>query len=283
MNTVGVRRSEGSIEGVGRVRLHFRISEVQNARGALLVTHGLGEHAARYDELAASLTACGISTFAYDQRGHGRSDGRRGHVRAFDVLLQDLDRFRREVVGMLDPAMPLFLLGQSMGGLIALRYLEEYDAPLAGAILCSPWLGTAVEIPRWQVTAVSALTRLLPALPFRNRIDPERLSRDPAVVRAYREDPLVHSRITPRLFTEASAAMGLVQRHGERITVPLLFLLAGADRIVDTQRALSFARSLASADVTIREYPGHYHELLNELDRAAIVRDLRDWLAARLR
>ena len=282
MNADGLRRSEGSFEGVGRLRLRYRTTEVQRARAAILVVHGLGEHGARYDDFATRVAGYGISTFAFDLRGHGISDGRRGHVSNFDILLQDVDRFRREVVGCIDPRTPLFLLGQSMGGLIVLRYLEEYDAPLAGAVLCAPWLGTAVEIPRWQVTAARALTHVLPAVPFRNRIDPERLSRDPDVVDAYREDPLVHDRITPRLFTEASEAMGVVLQRSERITVPLLFLLPGADRIVDTQRSLAFARSLSAAEVTIRQYPGHYHELLNEPDRIAIVRDLRDWLAARL-
>ena len=281
MSAAATRHSEGSIEGVGGLLLRYRACEVANARGALIIVHGLGDHAARYDDLAVAMATSGISSFALDQRGHGISEGRRGHVNSFDVLLQDLDRFRREVAGCTEPRLPLFMLGHSMGGLVVLRYLEEYDTPLAGAILSAPWLGTQVDVPRWQITAASALTRILPAVPFPNRVDADHLSRDPAVVQAYRDDPLVHGRITPRLFTEASSAMGVVQQRSERIQVPLLFLLPGADRIVDTQRSLAFARSLSGADITIRHYPGYYHEVLNEPDRS-VYRDLRDWLGPRL-
>ncbi len=281
MTGVSVRRSDGAFEGVGRLRLHYRMYEVQQPRAAVLVVHGLGEHAGRYHGFAEALASSGVSTFAYDQRGHGTSEGRRGHVGSFDVLLQDLDRFRREVSGLVDARLPLFLLGHSMGGLVALRYLEEYDAPLNGGILIAPWLGTAVSVPRWKITLASALTRVLPAVPFRNAIDPDALSRDPEVVRAYREDPLVHDRITPRLFTEVSSAMGMVLQRSDRIVTPLLFLLPAADQLVDTHRTLAFARSLSAQDVSIEVYPGHYHELLNEPDRVEIVRDLRDWLIAR--
>lgn len=282
MTSSVARTGEGAFEGVGGLRLRYRTHEVQQARAALLVVHGLGEHGGRYRDFAEMMGTAGVSTFVLDQRGHGLSEGRRGHVTSFDVLLQDLDRFRREVSGFIDARLPLFLLGHSMGGLVALRYLEEYDTPVRGAIILAPWLGTAVDVPRWKATMASALTRVLPSMPFRNGIDPDALCRDPVVVRAYREDPLVHDRITPRLFTQASAAMGDVLRRSDRIRTPLLFLLPGADRVVDTQRTLAFARSLAAPDVSIRVYPGHYHELLNEPDRAATVRELRDWLIARV-
>lgn len=278
IRAVGVRRSEGAFEGVGRLHLRYRTSEVPNPRAALLVVHGLGEHAGRYQQFADAMAAFGVSTYAYDQRGHGTSEGRRGHVTAFHVLMQDLDRFRREVSGLVELRVPLFILGHSMGGLVALRYLEEYDAPLSGAIIIAPWLGTAVDVPRWKITLASALTRVLPAVPFSHAVDPDALSRDPEIVRAYREDPLVHDRITPRFFTEVSSAMGLVLQHSDRIASPLLFMLPGADRVVDTQRTLAFARSISATDVSIQVYPGHFHELLNEPDRAAIVRDIRDWL-----
>ncbi|HEU5210563.1 MAG TPA: alpha/beta hydrolase [Longimicrobiales bacterium] len=282
MSAVGARSSEGAFEGVGRVRLRYRALEVPQPRAALVVVHGLGEHSGRYERFAQAMTASGVSTYAFDQRGHGVSEGRRGHADRFDVLLQDLDRFVREVSGLVDVRLPMFLLGHSMGGLVALRYLEEYDARFRGGIVLAPWLGTSAEIPRWKTTMAGVFTRVLPSIPIRNGIDTNALSRDPEVVRAYREDPLVHDRITPRLFTEASVAMGAVQRRGDRIRTPLLLMVPDADRIVDAQRTLAFARSLPPDDVTIRIYPGHYHELLNEPDHAATIREVRDWLIARL-
>lgn len=278
----GTRITTGSIEGVGRLRLRYRACEAAQPRAGIVVVHGLGEHGGRYDGFADVMAACGISTFCCDLRGHGASEGRRGHVRNFEHYLQDIDRFRREVEGLVDLRLPLFLLGHSMGGLITLRYLEEYDSPFRGAVLSSPWLGTAMPVPRWKVTAANALSKVLPALPFSNGLEPERLSRDPDVVRAYEEDPLVHDVITPRLYAEASAAMGLALHRSDRMGVPLFFALAGSDRVVDTQRSLAFARSIPGTDVTIKVYPGHYHELLNEPDRTAIIRDVREWIAARL-
>ncbi|HSL71288.1 MAG TPA: alpha/beta hydrolase, partial [Longimicrobiales bacterium] len=157
-----------------------------------------------------------------------------------------------------------------------------FDAPLRGGIIVSPWLETDMPITRWKSTLGHALNRILPALPFESGLEPSHLSHDPAIVQAYRDDPLVHARITPRLFAETSQAMGLVFQRSERIHVPLFLLLAGDDRIVSTQRSQAFARSLAAKNVAVRVYANAYHEVLNEPVRAESLRDLRDWVAARL-
>lgn len=277
-----MKRSDGSILGVGGLRLAYRTWEAPKSRATIVVVHGLGEHSGRYTEFAARMAGYGISTFAMDLRGHGLSDGRRGHVPSFDVFLQELDRFRREVEGLADFHVPMFLLGHSLGGLIALRYQEEYNTRFEGAIIISPWLATAMTVPRWKANAAQALSKLLPALPFNAGIRPENVSRDPDIVEAYRADPLVHDRVTPRFFSEVSAAMGLALQRSDRIQEPLLFMAAGDDRLVDTERSLRFARSLTAPDLTVKVYPGHYHELLNELDRASIHREIRDWIAARV-
>ena len=271
-------RSVGYIEGVGNVRLYYRSWEAQHARAAVVITHGLGEHGGRYSGFAEALAAYGISTFVHDQRGHGLSEGRRGHTPRFELFLQDLDRFRREVHGLIEYGTPLFLFGHSMGGLIALRYLEEYDSSFRGGIISSPWLATAIEVPRWKINASGLLNRILPALPFASGLEPADLSRDAEVVQAYRDDPLVHDRITPRLFTEAASAMGLALQRSDRITVPLLFLLAGRDRIVDTDKSRLFANSLSTSRVSITVYGENYHENINEPNRSAVAREVREWI-----
>ena len=272
----------GYLEGVGRLRLHYRSWEASAPRSALLLVHGLAEHAGRYERFGQDLAAAGHSVYALDLRGHGDSDGRRGHVRRFDHLLQDVDRFRREVQGMVRPDLPLFLIGHSLGGLVSLRYLEEYSPPFKGAVLSAPWLATALAIPHWKVAAAQVLTRLAPSLPMKANIPPDLLSHDPAVPDAFRSDPLVHDRITPRMFTEISSAMGLVFQRADRIGVPLLFLLPGGDRITDPQRTRALARSIQQTAVTVRVFPDAYHELFNELDRSLVLSELRAWLAARL-
>jgi lysophospholipase len=272
-----VHHGDGCIDVRG-TRLRYRTWESNAPRAGLVVVHGLAEHGGRYDGLGRSLAAHGVSVYGLDLRGHGRSDGQRGHVRTFARFLQDVDRFRREVIGLLEARTPLFLLGHSMGGLIALRFTEEYPDAFDGTIVVSPWLATAVPVPRWKANLANALARVAPTVPFRARINAGHLSRDPDVVRAYTEDPLVHDRITPRLFAEVGAAMGLAFRRGDRIRRPLLFLLAGADQLVDADRSLAFARSLTAPEVTIHVYPGYFHEVLNEPDGGLVRRDLRDWL-----
>lgn len=266
------------MEGVGRLRLHYRTWEVERPEAALVVVHGLFEHGRRYEEFAEGMALHRFSTFVLDLRGHGASEGRRGHVRSFDVLLQDLDRFRREVQGLVDVDLPLFLLGHSLGGLIVLRYLEEYDVAVRGAIMTSPWLGTAVAVPRWQILTAAFLNRVLPAFPFPFAMDPADLTHDEERAADYRDDPVIHSTITPRLFTETASAIELALRRGDRIDVPTLFLLAGDDRIVDTQRSLAFARSLPSAEITVEVLDGHHHEVLQERDRGAVTATIRGWI-----
>jgi alpha-beta hydrolase superfamily lysophospholipase len=281
MKSTTPARGEGSFAVGGGLRLHYHTWEVVEPRAALIVVHGLSEHGGRYEKLGLTLAGLDVSTFALDLRGHGLSEGRRGHAPTFASFLQDLDRFRREVLGLVDPATPIFLLGHSMGGLIALRYQEEYPGSFNGAVIVSPWLATAIPVPRWKVNLANVVARVLPALPFNSEIHADLLSRDPAVVAAYRDDPLIHRRITPGLFVEASREMGLTFQRSERITVPLLFLLAGSDRIVDSTRSLAFARTLGGADVVIKVYPDFYHEVLNEKPAGQWV-DLTAWLRERL-
>ena len=277
-----LQECHGFIEGVGRLRLHYRAWETPNPRSVLLVVHGLAEHSGRYERFGQDLALAGHSVFALDLRGHGDSDGRRGHVRRFDHLLQDVDRFRREVQGMVPLETPFFLVGHSLGGLIALRYLEEYNPNFRGAVLSAPWLATALPIPHWKVGLAQVLTRIAPSLPLRAPVPSEYLSHDASVAEAYRSDPLVHDRITPRMFTEISSAMGLVFQRADRIGVPLLFLLPGGDRVTDTARTRALARSIHQVEVTMRLFPEAYHELFNEVDRSLVLSELRAWLAGRL-
>lgn len=282
MTTTGtLERNHGTFEGVGRLRLQYRSWEVPAPKAAVVFVHGFSDHSGRYESFAETLATFGVSTFAFDLRGHGQSDGRRGYVRRFEIYHQELDRFRQEVQGLVAGDCPLFLVGHSMGGLIALRYLEEFESPFRGGIIVSPWLGTAMSVPRWKVVLATFLNRMLPSLPVPAGIKAEHLCHDPAVVNAYREDPLVHETMTPRLFTEASSAMALAHRRAERIRVPLLFLIAGEDHIVDAQRAIRFARSLPG-DVAVHVFDGLYHEILFEPDRGPVLETLRQWIAEKL-
>jgi lysophospholipase len=271
----------GTLRAADGVRLEYRVWRAPHESAALVLVHGLGEHGGRYAAFGEALAQRSISTWALDLRGHGRSGGRRGHLPSFDLLLQDTELFRREVEVHSGPAVPLFLLGHSMGGLITLRYLQEYAHRFCGAIIISPWLATAMPVPRWKRFAAGVLRRVSPALPIKHGMNSSHLSRDADAVRAYDADPLVHGSITPRAFAEISAAMDLVLERSEQLTLPLLFLLAGDDRIVDTGRTLAFTRALPGPDVSVDVYADHYHELLHEAERQRAYRQIGAWILSR--
>ena len=264
------------------VRLHALRWAADAPRAALLVSHGLGEHAGRYAALARDLVPHGIDVHALDHRGHGRSGGMRAYVDRFGRYVEDFEAFRLRVMESLPPGLPVFLLGHTLGGLIAIRWLEAHrGGGLRGAILSAPLLGIAKQAAGWKVALSGVLSKVLPWVPIPNEIDPAELSSDPAYLRSYREDPLVHAKITPRLYTGMVQAMGDAVAEKDRLALPLLFLVPGADSIVREEETLRFAEGLAG-DVTVRRYPGFRHESLNELERDRPIADLLAWMEARM-
>lgn len=279
-----MRGAHAYFQGSGNVRLHYRCWNVTTPRATVVVSHGLGEHSGRYEGLAQDFARAAVSTYALDHRGHGRSDGRKGHVRRFVQYIQDLEKFRRCVVGAVGRDVPLFFLGHSMGGLILIRYLQEYPGvPTYGAILSAPLLGVAVELARWKEQLSRLLLYAAPALPLSTGLDPAALSHDPEVVASYRRDPLVHDRITPRLYAETHGAIAAARDKAQRIRAPVLVLIPSEDKIVRADRAQGFARSLGpSESFQVKTYPGLYHEVLNEATRSSTVADVLGWIERRI-
>jgi lysophospholipase len=245
------------------------------ARGALILLHGFGDHSGRYGEVAAWFAAHGVSVYALDQRGHGRSPGRRGHVSRFAQFVSDVAALRKLVTG--EAAGPHLLLGHSFGACVALRYLETAPEGVAGAIVSSPFLAVAMKVPRWKRALARALMDVVPSLPVATGLDFNHLSTDPAVGQTAKSDPLYHRLMTPRAYHEVVQAQRAVLAESDRIGVPLLFLLAGDDRIVSRPAVEAFARSLTGeAEVVV--YDGFFHEIFNEPQRARVFRDVERWL-----
>lgn len=241
-------------------------------RAAVLVLHGWFDHAGRWRETGEQLRAAGYSAYLLDLRGHGRSAGRRGHLSRFSQLLGDLQAFRRVV--RLRTEQPQALLGLSFGGLVALRYLETQPSdPIAAAVIVSPWLGLVFRPPVWKLALARVLADLWPAVPIPARLDPDVLSRDPAVNRAYAEDAGVHAVMTPGAWREIQWARRAVAADGYRIESPVLFLLGGEDRVVDAHLARAFADSLKGS-VQVRWYPEAYHEMLHDPQREQVLADV---------
>lgn len=258
--------------------LYYRAWEVESARAVVRIVHGLGEHGGRYAPLAETLRERGIASYALDLRGHGVSEGIRGHVTSFERFLDDMEAFARET----PTEAPTFLLGHSLGGLIALRAAETGRAGrLAGAILSAPAVALAKRASVWTHAGASVLSRIAPAVGLSNGIDPADLSRDPEAVAAYRSDPLIHDRITPRLYIEMLAAMRAASEAAAEVRLPVLLLAPGDDRITSVPAAQAVASSFAGA-VEIRSYAGYFHESLNERECETVLADIVAWLEKRI-
>jgi lysophospholipase len=261
-------------------RLAYDAYEAAAPRATVLVLHGWFDHAGRWRELGERLRDAGYSAYVLDLRGHGRSGGRRGHLSRFSQLLGDLQAFRR-VVRLRGPR-PQVLVGLSFGALVALRYLETQPSdPLAAAVMCSPWLGLAFAPPAWKVVLARVLADLGPTVPIPVHVDPDSLSRDPAVNRAYAEDAGVHHVMTPGAWREIQWAQRAVAADRGRIESPLLFLLAGEDRVVDAHLARAFADGL-DGPAEVRWYPEMYHEILHDPQCDRVVADMLAYLDRRL-
>lgn len=275
-----------ALHTIDALPLHVRQWTIGEAsRGTVLIVHGLGEHIGRYEEVASHLNAAGWNVAGYDQRGHGASAGRRGAIARADSLLQDLglviDTLRRA------PSRPLVLLGHSMGGVVAARFVAEGLAgqpahwwrPIDALVLSSPALDTAMTA--LQRALVALLAPLAPNLALSNGLSPQWVSRDPATVKAYVDDPLVHDRVTPRLARFIVDGGRYARERAARWRVPTLLLWAGSDRCVAPAGSEAFAAAAPPQIVSHKRYPALAHEIFNEPERGEVLADLTRWLDQR--
>ncbi len=266
------------------LQLHVREWPANNPRGTVLIVHGLGEHIGRYVHVAAQLNAWGWSAVGYDHRGHGDSEGARGALHHSDDLLNDLARVI-DAVRAKHPG-PLVLLGHSMGGLVAARFVAGASAPGAAAwartidalVLSSPALDAGTTA--WQKLLLSVLGPLAPNLAVSNGLKPAWISRDAAVVGAYMADPLVHDRITPRLARFiVDAGESVLANAVAWPAVPTLLLFAGGDRCVAPAGSRALAATAPKTMLTVQEFKPLYHEIFNEPEQAEVFAVLGGWLA----
>lgn len=249
----------------------------RQARGAVLIVHGLGEHSGRYERLAQWFNQRGYAVRSYDQRGHGLTPGPRGALRHGDDLLEDLATVYLDYAAGL--AHPPLLLGHSMGGMVAARTVLDGRITPPALLLSSPALRSWE--PAWLRRLARVLARVTPWLPLRNGLNFDKLSHDPRVVAAYRDDPLRTGWITPRLADFIFRAGAACIADAADLSVPTLLLVADSDDLVDPAGSRAFARKAASTGLlTTRFFSTLYHELFNENDpgRAQVLMQLADWL-----
>lgn len=226
----------------------------------LILVHGYGEHGGRYLERASTFVGAGFRVLIPDVRGHGRSGGPRGYVDRFSRYLDDLELVRERASGA------VALLGHSHGGLISLAALTSRTLDVKAAATTSPFLGLGLVPPAWKTKAATLLSAALPRVSLPSEIKPEDVSHDPAVVAAYAADPLNHHVNNARWYTEAMAAIDGVFRDAGRVSVPILLMQAGDDKLVSAAASRRWAAGAPPDLVRYEEVEGAYHELLFEPD-----------------
>jgi alpha-beta hydrolase superfamily lysophospholipase len=246
----------------------------------LLLIHGFAEHSGRYEHLGAWFAAHGCVVHAYDHQGHGRSDGVRAHVRCFDDFLDDLDQMLAAVRAE-HPGLPVQLVGHSMGGLILIAFLCERAPEVAGAVSSGAALALSENLSRGRMLAARVLRRLAPRLGLGSGLDPEGLSRDPEVVRAYLEDPLVFRHMTTSLAAELLGAVERTARSAAKVRVPLLMLHGEEDPICPVAGTRRFFAGLSVEPRRLQVYPGLRHEIFNEPEQLRVFEDVLAWVRAR--
>ncbi len=247
----------------------------------IAIVHGLDEHSGRYAALAGDLVRAGYAVAAVDLPGHGAAFGARGDVPSWTAVRDTAVRaLWTAPIGLdADPArLPRVLLGHSMGGVLALDYALAHPRDLTGVVASAPALRSAMP-PWWKLALANVARVTAPSLGFPAGLDESGMSRDPEVLRARKDDPLMHDKISPRLYEAFNDARQRVLRDARRLSVPALLLHGDADRVVDPRGTAEFAAAAPKGLVTHRTYPGAYHEIFNDTDRAKVVADLVEWLA----
>jgi alpha-beta hydrolase superfamily lysophospholipase len=279
MATSECRRLAGHLAGSGGISLYWHAWLPEGApRAVVVLAHGGLEHSGRYAHVAERLTNAGLATYAIDFRGHGQSGGRPGQIERMSLLVDDLDRLIRHA-SECHSATPKFVLAHSLGAMVALEYVVSGDRDLTGLVLS----GTGIDvsgIPRRHVAVAKVLSAAAPNLGLM-RLASERVSRDPAVVRRYDEDPLVfRGKVPVRTAAELLLSADRVTPRLGTVQLPLLVMHGGADAIATPAGARMIYEKAGSVDKTLNVYDGLYHEILNEPEKEMVIADVVKWIEA---
>lgn len=258
-----------------------RLPAEGETRANVVLLHGYGDHSGRYDWVMQQFHGEDMAVYAYDQRGHGRSPGRRAYIHRFEDFLDDLDVFLEHIQPDLAPA-PLVILGHSMGGMVLARYAQTRDPDVRGLVFSSPFLAFSDTVPRFLVALGPYIARVLPGLPV-GKVDNSGLSRDPAVIEAANNDPLAyHGGVAARTGAEFYRMINTIHEAFERITAPMLVLHGKADAIVGHGGSIRLHEKAGARDKTLRLYEDGFHELYNDLDKEQFMAEITTWIKARL-
>ena len=276
-----MKHQEGNFQNKNGQTLYYQSWLPEGkAKACVLVVHGMNEHSGRYKNLAAYLTKSDYAVYSLDLPGHGKTEGIRSYVEDlqdfFDALTVYLD-----MIQDWQPALPVYLIGHSMGGCIAASYLTTEQDRFKGAVLS----GALVKVPDYVSNFTLQLGKIISALFPKLRLiplDAEGISRDPAVVEAYLNDPLVFTgKITARISNELNKAIALIEEEGHKIEIPLFLIHGSADSLCDPAWSQYLHDLVSSQDKELKIYDGLYHEVFNEPEAEIVYADVLSWLEGR--
>lgn len=251
------------------------------AKAVVALVHGFFEHIDRYQHVADYLNQHDIALVSYDQRGHGKSSGKRGHVRHYEWLLEDVDRLLKETQEAF-AGVPIFLYGHSWGGNIVSNYLLKKDtSSLAGAVLSSPWLRLAFEPPKVQLAMGRLVSKLFPGFSQKSSVDIKELSTDENVGKAYKADPLVHEKISASTFLGTYEAGNWAVANASSLNIDTLIMHGTADKVTSHKASKEFAQK-ANGKATLQLWEGMRHETHNEVKKEEVLQLVTEWITNKL-
>jgi alpha-beta hydrolase superfamily lysophospholipase len=275
-------RTERSFDGIDGVRIVYDVwTPDATPRGVVILSHGFGEHARRYDHVAQRFGRDGLLTYALDHRGHGRSGGKR-------VLVKDISEFTGDfdtLVGIAThehPGVPRIVLGHSMGGGIVFAYGIEHPDNYDLMVLSGPAVAAQTAVSPLLARLAKTIGAIAPGLPLQ-QLDAGAVSRDPAVVDAYNTDPLVYHGKVPGGIARALLLVGeTMPQRAASLAAPLLVVHGSDDHLIPVEGSHQLVAAVGSSDVELKVYPGLYHEVFNEPEQDQVLDDVVSWINARL-
>ena len=267
--------------GAQGLRLFYRRWEATSPKATLLFVHGLGEHSGRYNFPVEYFVPRGFNAYSFDHRGHGKSDGPRAYAPSLRILLEDI-RHLLAMIHQQEDGRPIFMVAHSFGGQLAANYGISYPHSQAGILFSSPNIGLAMPVPALKVFLGRKLAGFFPKFLIKNEIDPVWVSRDPAVVQAYREDPMVGKKISLKLADLILENQSHMISLAPGFKAPAFFMHGGADKICSPEATRDFYKRAGSKDKEFKLYKGYYHEIFNDIGREDVFKDMEAWIKERL-
>lgn len=250
-------------------------------KAVVALVHGHGEHTGRYAHVGEAFTRAGYALTAFDLRGHGKSGGPRGHTPDYEALMDDIAAFLGLVAGRY-PKLPVFLYGHSTGGNLVLNFALRRKPDVVGVIATDPWLKLAFDVPAARIILARVMDRIAPGFTQNSGLETAAISRDPEIVKAYVNDPLVHEKITVRFYMVIHKSGLWAIEHAAEFPVPLLLMHGTGDRLTSWQASHEFAER-AGKIATWRAWDGWYHEIHNEPEKVKVLKVMTDWMDQRLK